>query len=156
VVVRLLSAIRKTVAVGCSAILIAGFVSYRAGAFDELFRPNTPAAEPVEQPTPEVVSDAPPDVVLTNPTMFSSSKSIILAPASTPGQSPAVLPGSKSSGVFTPGLDVPVRPAPPAAAPPTPPAQTPPIIGGSKSLAPLIPPAPQKPNSPSAETGPPR
>lgn len=150
-----LSAIRKTVAVGCSALLIAGFVSYRAGAFDGLLRSNTPAVEPVEQPTPEVVSDAQPNVVLTDPTMFSSSKSIILAPASTGAQSPAVLPGSKSSGVFTPKQDVPVRPTPPAA-PPTPPAQTPPIIGGSKSLAPLIPPAPPKPISPPAESGTPR
>jgi len=154
--VRHLSAIRKTVAVGCSALLIAGFVSYRAGAFDGLFHSTTSTAEPVEQPTPEVVSDARPDVVLTDPTMFSSSKSIIIAPASTPGQSPAVLPGSKSSGVFTPGQDVPVRPAPPAAPPATTPSQTPPIIGGSESLAPLIPRAPQKPNSPPADSGTPK
>jgi hypothetical protein len=155
--VRHLNAIRKTVAVGSSALLIAGFVSYRAGAFDGLIRSSTPAVEPVEQPTPEVVSDeARPDVVVTDATMFSSSKSIILAPASPPGQSPAVLPGSKSSGVFTPKQDVAVRPAPPAGPPPTPPSQTPPIIGGSKSLAPLIPPAPPKPNSPPADSGPPR
>jgi hypothetical protein len=156
VVVRHLGAIRKTVAVGSSAILIAGFVSYRAGAFDGLIRSNTPAVEPVEQRTPEVVSDdARPDVVVTDATMFSSSKSIILAPASSPGKS-AALPGSKSTAVFTPDLDVPVRPAPPAAPPATPPSQAPPIIGGSKSLAPLIPPAPQKPNSPPAESGPPK
>jgi hypothetical protein len=118
-------ALVKAAAVGCSVLLAAGFVSYRAGAFDSFLRPArapvepdpAPAVEgtPAGQPAPETLPDP--------PAMLSSSKSIILAPA----------PKSSPGGPAAP----PAQPAPP-------------IIGGSKSLAPLIPPAPppasQSPN----------
>jgi hypothetical protein len=111
-------AILKLTAVASSALLVAGFVSYRAGAFDWLNRPESqPAADPGE-------------------TMFPSSKLTQIArptdvpPENTPVD-PAMLSGSKSAMVLIP-------PPPTAAAPA--PKSPPTFIGGSKSIAPVIPP----------------
>jgi hypothetical protein len=122
------NAILKAAAVGCSVLLAAGFVSYRAGAFDWLNPP--PNAEPTSTPPAESVT-APP----AEPTQAKSE----LVP-------PAILYSSKSGAIVP-------APAPSTGAP------SPAIIGGSKSIAPLIPPSPppaQKPASPPNESGAPK
>ena len=116
---KLPRAVLKVAAVGSSILLVAGFVSYRAGAFDWLGgsvpQPVEADPAPVVDVAPELVADPPTAInPLTPPVVLSSSKSAIIVtpPSPTP-------PGGSQSG----------------------PAQThPPIIGGSKSLAPLIPP----------------
>jgi hypothetical protein len=88
----------KVAAVGCSALLVAGFISFRAGAVDPYLRPKAATGEPTPVPSAEP-EPAAPDAV------FYGSKSLILAPA-TPGgstagvTSPAILPGSKSAPVI--------------------------------------------------------
>lgn len=119
------NAMLKVAAVGCSVLLAAGFVSYRAGAFDWLNPP--PPAESTPGPSDEAVT-APP----AGPTEATSE----LLP-------PAILYSSKSGAIVPP-------PAPATggnkSSPP------PAFIGSSKSLAPLIPPAAQKPATPPAQT----
>lgn len=125
------NAILKAAAVGCSVLLAAGFVSYRAGAFDWLNPP--PVAEPTLTPSEESVTAPPAES----------------APAKSELVPPAILYSSKSGAIVPPPAHSTGAPSSPA-----------PIIGGSKSLAPLIPPSPppagQKPASPSNESGPPR
>jgi len=104
--------ILKVAAIVFAVVLVGGFVSYRAGAFDKYFSPPPtpeplqPAPEPTEEPTPTAISPSDMDAIL--------------------------MSTSKSAGVLIP---------PPKKSPPTettkPPAQ---IMPGSKSLAPLIPP----------------
>ena len=126
-------AVLKVAAVGFSVALAAGLISYRAGAFDWLDRPEPPPVGSEPEPA-------------ANPVLLDSSKSgrAILPPTgeqTTQPKSPAMLSSSKFAIVVPP-------PAPEA----TPPAKTnPPILGGSKSIAPLIPPTPpasQTPNPP--------
>ena len=119
-------ALVKAAAVGCSVLLTAGFVSYRAGAFDSFIRP---APAPVE-PDPAPAADATPA-----PAADPSATQSPLTP-------PVILYSSKSGPIVTP-------PAPPVGSTATTPAQkAPAFIGGSKSIAPLIPPPPasQSPN----------
>ena len=114
-------------AVASSALLVAGFVSYRAGAFDWLGASEAPpAGDPGETVLP------------------GTKRAEIARPSDAPAQAtvadPAVLSGSKSALVLippAPGIQAPDPPPPaPAPAPKGPPA----FIGGSKSIAPLIPP----------------
>ena len=114
-------AVLKVAAVGFSVALAAGLISYRAGAFDWL---NPPDPQPVE---PEPAA---------NPVLLDSSKSgraipPITGEQSTQPRSPEMLSSSKFAFIVPP-------PAPGA----PPPAKTsPPVMGGSKSITPLIPPA---------------
>jgi hypothetical protein len=110
--------ILKVGAVASAGLLIAGFVCYRAGAFDR-YVADEKGAEIVplqEQP-----------------------------PAGATGSDPLLMSGSKSDRVITPG------PATPAEGKPKLPA----YIGGSKSLAPLIPPDKAAPPSTPAPNAPP-
>ena len=119
-------AILKVGAVGFSVLLAGGLISYRAGAFDWL---NRPEPSPVE-PESEQAGD---------PILFHSSKSGAAIPPSTsePAKtSPLFLSGSKSAMPVVPIQSAQVGPAT------TPPPANPPIMGGSKSIAPLIPPSP--------------
>lgn len=129
--------ILQVAAVVSSALLVAGFVSYRAGAFDWHSR------------SPEDPAPADP-----GPTVFPSTKRAEIArptdaPTGTAPADPAVLSGSKSAMVLIPpssgsqAADAPPPAPAPAPAPKGPPA----FIGGSKSIAPLIPPkAPPAPS----------
>jgi hypothetical protein len=113
----------KTAAVVSSLLLVGGFVSYRAGAFNGLVGRS---AQPTE---PAVFQQTPPATTEAAPTMMSSSKSIILGtnhytvpnappatePAGTPPQAPpattqpgptVIIGGTKSAAVF-PGTLVP-------------------------------------------------
>jgi len=125
--VKLPRPVLKMAAAGSSILLVAGFVSYRAGAFDWLGGsvPQSVEADPapVADAAPEPVADPPTAVTpLTPPVVLSSSKSAIIV---------TLPPGGSQTG----------------------PVQThPPIIGGSKSLAPLIP--PKSPQSPPASQSP--
>jgi hypothetical protein len=106
----------KLAVIASSVLLVAGFVSYRAGAFNwltaEQVQPAPPAADPADS-----------------------------QPVLSPAELTTIMSGSKSA---MPG---PI-PGPTKQAPPT-------IIGGSKSMAPLIPSSPppaaapaQQPNQP--------
>ena len=86
----------KAAAVGCSVLLAAGFVSYRAGAFDSLMPahvarpgPGRTRPGPGHGRGPRPVESGEPQSVI-----FSSSKSIIIAPTSPtpPGGSTAAPP----------------------------------------------------------------
>jgi len=119
------NAILKAAAVGCSVLLAAGFVSYRAGAFEWLSPP--PPAESIP----------------------SAAEGAVTAPPAAPTEAtpelvpPAILYSSKSGAIVPP-------PAPATgASTSSPPPQ---FIGSSKSLAPLIRPAPQKPATPPAQS----
>jgi hypothetical protein len=115
--------ILKAAAVGCSVVLAAGFVSYRAGAI-EWFNPPAPEPAPVvETPGPATAPQ---------PTEATSE----LAP-------PAILYSSKSGAIVPP--PAPATGASIASPPPA-------FIGSSKSLAPLIPPASPKPATPPVQT----
>ena len=104
----------KAAAVGCSVLLAAGFVSYRAGAFDSLLHPAPTVVEPVPVPAADESAQPTPVTKGIDPAVFSSSKSIILTPVTpTPGGSTA-LPGSKSAPVFEPP---PATPAPKTVSP---------------------------------------
>jgi hypothetical protein len=105
---KLEKSLLKVATVLSAASLIAGFVSYRAGAFDRLIDSER-QSQPGNVATPEQSS---PD-----------------------GNNPHLMSGSKSARVVTPELDVPAN-AKGESSPP----QLPAYIGGSKSLAPLIPP----------------
>ncbi len=99
----------KAAVVGCSVLLAAGFVSYRAGAFDSFLRPTPAPVEPDPMPTStaEPASAAPAEPGM-DAIIFSTSKSIIIAPVSPPGSTtvapkpPATLGGSKSAPIFNP------------------------------------------------------
>jgi hypothetical protein len=117
------SAALKLAAVASSALLIAGFVCYRAGAFDWPGRPASPAVEPASAPgesPPDATAQQPADPLVTD-AMLSGSKSAIFVvpPGQTAGSPPAgggstvVLPGSKSIAPVIP----PSPPAQPAAPP---------------------------------------
>ena len=112
----------KALAVASSALLFAGHVAYRAGAFDRLMTPE-PAGQP--DPAPAALTDAPPAapdpaVQAADANFLSTSKSImfVVPPggAKDKAKPPAFLPGSKSMAPLLP----------PAAPKDTPPAQTPP------------------------------
>jgi hypothetical protein len=105
-------ALLKWAAVGCSVLLAAGFVSYRAGAVDWLSPPPPTAPE----------DGAAADDATPTPTPEQDM------PAATPLTPPAVLYSSKSGAIIVP----------PTQASPSKPA---PIMGGSKSISPLIPPS---------------
>jgi hypothetical protein len=105
----------RLAAVASSVLLVAGFVAYRAGAFDR----------PKAEPEPAGVSGE---------TASPGSQDAPIA--GTPVTDPAMISGSKSA-IFI----VPPQPAAPSATTPAP-KGPPAFIGGSKSLAPLIPPSP--------------
>jgi hypothetical protein len=101
----------QAAAVGCSVLLAAGFVAFRAGAFDGLVRPTPAPVDPAPAAAPEAAAPEAPLPVLSEVekgAIFSGSKSIIIAPVqpSPPGGStaipaaPTILPGSKSAPVF--------------------------------------------------------
>jgi hypothetical protein len=124
------NAVLKVVAILSSVLLVAGFVCYRAGAFNDLLG---------TMPTP---ATAGPNY---DPYLYdgtSKSARIFIEPASQPPVAgttpsrPTYLGGSKSRTVFDP--------APAAQAPPQP------MMGSSKSLAPLIPPSPNASGAQSA------
>ena len=111
----------KLAAVASSVLLVAGFVAYRAGAFDS----------PMAEPQPAGVND--------ETTSLSSQDGPV---AVTPVTDPAMISGSKSAIFIVPPQ--PAAPSGTAPAPKSPPA----FIGGSKSLAPLIPPPPARSPAP--------
>jgi hypothetical protein len=114
-------AVLKVAAATSSALLIAGFVGYRAGAFDGLAKSGPDTSFP-DGCTLILTNDAPQEPTsVVDPAMLSGSKSAIYI---VPVQPPA-----KDGSV----------PAPKG--PPT-------FIGGSKSLAPLVPPVPPKSPAP--------
>jgi hypothetical protein len=95
----------KAAVVGCSVLLAAGFVSYRAGAFDSFLRPPPAPVDPDPASAVEPASTAESGK---DATYFSTSKSIIIAPVAPPAsttttpKSPATLGGSKSAPIFPP------------------------------------------------------
>jgi hypothetical protein len=106
--------ILKVAAVASSALLLAGFVSYRAGAFDWTSPPADSPPAPEVAPSPEA---APVAGQLTPQAILSSSKSgAIVTPQTLP-------PSGAAQGVSS----TTVKPSPA-------------FLGSSKSLAPLIPP----------------
>lgn len=127
---KLPRAVLKVAAVGSSILLVAGFVSYRAGAFDWLAgpapQPVEPEPAPIADATNQPADDPPPAVSpLTTPAILSSSKSaIIVSPpvggqATGPAQShPPIIGGTKSGGPIFPSAS---PPAPPASQAPNPP-----------------------------------
>ena len=130
----------KVAAVACSVVLAAGFVSYRAGAFDWVRGP----APALPETPPEAIGTSPeadPAVTVNpeSPLFISGSKTAIFV----------VPPGAASA---PPGGTAPAAPATPTT--PTQP-KSPTFIGGSKSIAPLIPPtspAPADGKSPPAQS----
>jgi hypothetical protein len=122
------NAILKLAAVASSAVLVAGFVSYRAGAFDWAGATGSPTAES----GPDPASDE--NAAVGNPSEPAGQ------PAVSPVTSPVMLSGSKS-GIFI---------VPPSSTPPggSTVGASPAIMGGSKTIAPLIPPASPSPTPP--------
>jgi hypothetical protein len=139
----------KMAAGACSLLLAGGFISYRAGALDWLMGSRDPSSRPImiggskskvliEGPSPETTDLQPHGTVQGDLTIMSSSKSIVIAPASayTPGAPPAATPqqppadtaqrpptimyGSKA-GIFVPAPSSPVTPPPTPAEQPIPP-----------------------------------
>jgi hypothetical protein len=131
------------IAVGVSSLLlVSGFVSYRAGAFNRFLSPSDTPTVPttlggskfktvIEPPSSNPPYASSPDLAI-----MSSSKSIILAPPSTvtvpaptpaqqpspaPTPSPTVIPSPKAGPIFTP----PPAPITPPPAPNTAPSQSP-------------------------------
>jgi len=144
--------LRKLAAVSSSVLLVAGFISYRAGAFDRFLAPGPqPADYPSSQPIDSALSDGsnsgavvpgpapsqptPPRNASQSPTIMSSSKYVIVGDYSTPGQSasppPAADPAAPSNSA------TPVNGT-------NEPAHKPTILPGSKSAV-ILP----TPNSPS-------
>jgi hypothetical protein len=118
-------ALVKAAAVGCSVLLAAGFVSYRAGAFDSFTSPPPAPAEAEPAPVADVVPV--PVTPVDDTVIFSSSKSIILTPQTPPGGStaaphmPILMPGSKSAKIVLPKAEAPSSPpASPSPASPSP------------------------------------
>jgi hypothetical protein len=116
---RLEKPLLKIAAVLSAASLIAGFVSYRAGAFDRVFASEM-RVESAQ--TPEQQADGNKE------------------------SNPYLMSGSKSDRVVKPESETPAAGSP----------QLPAYIGGSKSLAPLIPPGkaappPPAPNPPPSQ-----
>lgn len=112
------NAVLKLAAVASSAVLVAGFVSYRAGAFDWVRSTNPPAVEPgqaADANGTDGTAPQSPDPGLTNVMLSGSKSGIYIVP---PGSTP---PGGSTAGA------------------------SPPIMAGSKSITPLIPPAPSPP-----------
>jgi hypothetical protein len=64
----------KVAVVACSLLLLGGFVSYRAGAFDRVVRPSAQPSEPAapQQPPPATTQAA--------PTIMEGSKTGFVAP----------------------------------------------------------------------------
>jgi hypothetical protein len=128
VAVKQLHMLVKVAVVASSLLLVGGFVSYRAGAFDALMGPSAQPAEPTapQQPPPGATESA--------PAMMSSSKSLILSNAP-PYQPPA----TPEQGAYKLNLTV---TDPPGASQSPPPATTkaaPTIMSGSKaSFGPVI------------------
>jgi len=123
-------AVLKVAAVGFSVALAGGLISYRAGAFDWLTRPEPQPTEP----EPHSAND---------PTLFDGSKSGRAITVTTVDQTNLLLlSGSKSA--------MPV--IPPAGSTTTPPPKGPTILPGSKVIAPVIPP----PNPPAQSPQPPK
>jgi hypothetical protein len=98
----------KLAAVASSVVLVAGFVSYRAGAFDGAGRPDSSAVE--SEPNPTEAADQAPVEGAPSEAMMSGSKSIIfVVPPSSPspggstaGRPPAIMSGSKSVAPLIP------------------------------------------------------
>ncbi len=101
-------ALLKVAVILSSAVLVAGFVAYRAGAFNEWLAPR-PAGS-IENETPGPNREAAEEEQLVPPIIMSGSKSSFPPSALTPAT-------PQTSGGST-------------------------IIGGSKSIAPLIPASP--------------
>ncbi len=104
------SALVKLAAVASSLLLVGGFISYRAGAFDALLKPSPQPAEPESTP----VSD---------PTIMYSSKSGTIVTPGTIKQSKeaTLLPGSKSISIGPViRVDAPKKPAEPSSSTTTP------------------------------------
>src|SRR5262249_50219429 len=124
------NALLKLAVVASSVLLLSGFVSYRAGAFNWLLQTSTPQAHSGSSPSVEPTPSQPraPASAEPAPIMMSSSKSALVVPPSTTGvrppatskqpasdataPRPAILPGSKSAPIFVP---------PQGAQPPNPP-----------------------------------
>jgi hypothetical protein len=70
----------KLAAVASSLLLVGGFVSYRAGAFDRLLGTSARPADPELLPSSKV-------------------KQILVVPTTTQQKDPALLPGSKSIAI---------------------------------------------------------
>ncbi|HEX3313932.1 MAG TPA: hypothetical protein VHR72_03520 [Gemmataceae bacterium] len=109
------SPILKAGALVSSILLVAGYVSYRAGAFDS--RPATPAASPASDPgapaeSPTFIGST--KWIVIDPTkkpspasFMSSSKSIILSDM--PGQNPTAIPTVVHVNPGTPVVSEPVQ-----------------------------------------------
>jgi hypothetical protein len=109
-----------------SIILLAGFIGYRAGAFDRFV---TKSAAPAAAP------ETPVDAATPDPTMMSGSKYIVLPAAPANGGTPTtIMPGSKSVTPLIP-LAKPDGQAAPA------PQSGPTVLPGSKSDRVFTPPA---------------
>jgi hypothetical protein len=126
----------KIAAVTSSVLLVSGLIAYKAGVFASLVQKEEPAtsddtttyetlfygsksAEVVPVPTVQQNTTE-----STTPPLMAGSKSAPVVP-------PALFPGSKSAGVITRDLDIPIRPkqgatqAPAPQAPVAPPANSP-------------------------------
>ncbi|HEX3147966.1 MAG TPA: hypothetical protein VHR66_07765 [Gemmataceae bacterium] len=114
------SALLKVAAITSAVVLVGGLIAFRAGAFDTPVLVNPPTVETPPEPTP-VSTEAYHDPSVVDPSIMLST--------------------SKSAGVVIP-VPPPKADEPKPSAPKT-------IIGGSKSLAPLLPPKSAEPKAPS-------
>ncbi len=110
----------KLAAVASSVLLMAGFVCYRAGAFHRLWESGAPADIASDPASDQGPLDAAP-----------AGGTTVNGPGGGPIPDPALFYGSKSSIVFPKPTAAQQSPSGTAPSPPT-------ILGGSKSVAPLI------------------
>jgi len=95
--------ILKIAAVFSAIVLVGGFVSYRAGAFDKFFEPPAPVAPPQSAPAPETTPNS---TETLDPILMSTSKSagVLIPPPKKNAQESQpkqqILPGSKSMPVI--------------------------------------------------------
>jgi hypothetical protein len=106
----------KLAVIASSVLLLAGFVAYRAGAFNWLFEPalmGSSKSAKIFLP-PATTQPQPPEVTPLDPTIMSSSKSIapliVQPPPASPADkppAPVILPGSKSDTIVKPPANKP-------------------------------------------------
>ncbi len=137
----------KLAVVASSVLLVGGFVSYRAGAFNRFSETSAPptGSEPSLTFDQSLLSGSKSEIIFREPAASQQP------PAVTGQPTPTIMGGPKYKAPlidpFAPDTPAPLQQPPPPTAPPAPAA--PAIMSGSKSLAPLvIPPAPITPNSP--------
>ena len=98
------SLLLKLAAVASAIVLLSGFVSYQAGAFNWLSRPTVPPPDPLTV-APEEPSPASPESTTLPaelpPTLLPGSKTIVISP-SLPVK-PAEQPQAPSQSIETPG-----------------------------------------------------